>query len=51
MDCSGPGIEACYRKAGEVCPGGYDIIGQSNEAISSGKFLVPQPKLAVECRS
>ena len=51
MDCSDLGIEACYQKAGEVCPNGYDILGQSDNVASTGKFLVSHARLAIECRS
>lgn len=56
MRCSGSGrtIEACYQKAGGLCAGGYDVIGQS-----TGNMLVGTPhglvgasrqSLAIECK-
>ena len=39
MECSGMGrtLEACYQKAGEVCPSGYRIVDRT-----SGVVGVPQ---------
>ena len=43
MTCSGPGrtIEACYQKAGDMCPSGYDIVSQPTPPVYN---------LAIECR-
>jgi hypothetical protein len=57
MKCSGMGrtLEACYIKAGEVCPGGYTIIDRSTGTVGvpmqgGGTMIVPQYGLAIECK-
>ncbi len=56
MRCSGMGrtLDACYQKAGEVCPNGYNIIDRSSGTIdvptSSGMLIAPKESLAVECK-
>ena len=45
MKCSGAGrtLDACYQKAGELCPKGYSIV--NSEAI-----VTARNNLAVECK-
>lgn len=56
MRCSGMGrsLEACYQKAGEICPSGYSIVDRSTGAIgvptSGGMMIAPQNTLAIECK-
>jgi hypothetical protein len=56
MRCSGMGrtLDACYKKAGELCPGGYNIIDRASGVVGvptgSGMMIAPQHNLAVECK-
>lgn len=56
MRCSGMGrtLDACYQKAGEVCPSGYNIIDRSTGTVgvptSSGMLIAPRESLAIECK-
>ena len=56
MKCSGMGrtLDACYKKAGEVCPGGYNIIdrasGTGGVPMQGGTMMAPQHNLAIECK-
>lgn len=57
MRCSGMGrtLDACYQKAGEICPSGYSIIDRASGTVavpaSGGGFIAaPQHNLAVECK-
>lgn len=57
MKCSGLGrtLDACYQKAGEVCPSGYAIIDRASGTIavpmSGGSIMAaPSHHLAIECR-
>lgn len=56
MRCSGMGrtLDACYKKAGEVCPNGYTIIDRASGtvAVPVGGSIVaaPQHNLAIECK-
>ena len=56
MRCSGMGrsMDACYQKAGEVCPSGYNIIDKSSSTVafmSQGTFMAaPREQLAIECK-
>lgn len=57
MRCSGMGRDwdDCYRKAGELCPNGYDVIGQQSGAVGvptsgGGTLIAPRQSLAVECK-
>lgn len=57
MKCSGMGrtLDACYAKAGELCPGGYNIIDRASGTVavplSGGGFIAaPQHNLAIECK-
>jgi hypothetical protein len=56
MRCSGAGrtLEACYQKAGEVCPRGYNVVSQDASTVAFGSggnlYAAPQRNLTVECR-
>jgi len=57
MRCSGFGrtLDACDKKAGEVCPSGYTIVGQASGTVAvpvsgGGIIAAPQHNLAIECK-
>jgi hypothetical protein len=62
MHCSGMGrtLEACYQKAGEICPAGYNIINSTSGTIAvptygghgepAGTVATPDYGLAIECK-
>lgn len=57
MKCSGMGrtLDACYQKAGEICPVGYDIVDRTSGTVGygtgGGKFMFAQQhNLAIECK-
>lgn len=52
MRCSGMGrtLDACYQKAGQVCPNGYAIVDRRAGVIASGGVAAPDYRLAVECK-
>lgn len=56
MRCSGLGrtLDACYQKAGELCPAGYTVVDRSSStiAVPAGGAMVAAPRetLAIECR-
>jgi hypothetical protein len=57
MKCSGMGrtLDACYKKAGEVCPGGYNIIDRATGTVGipmqgGGTIMAPEYNLAIECK-
>jgi hypothetical protein len=56
MDCSGMGrtINACYQKAGQLCPAGYNIVSQSSTPVDIptmyGTLIASDEKMAVECK-
>jgi len=56
MRCSGSGrtIEACYQKAGELCPLGYTIISNSAHVVgiptNNGTIIIPKKEMAIECK-
>ena len=57
MTCSGMGrtIEACFAKAGEICPNGYDIVDRVSglsavPAPNGGIIAGTQHSLIVECK-
>ncbi len=56
MRCSGMGrtLEMCYQKSGEVCPNGYDIVGQNSSTVAipvNGSIMAaPQHNLSIECK-
>jgi hypothetical protein len=56
MRCSGMGrtLDACYQKAGEICPNGYTIIGQESGTVAvpvNGSIMAaPKHNFAIECK-
>ena len=56
MRCSGMGrtLDACYKKAGEICPQGYTIIDRASGTVAvpiNGSFMAaPQHNIAIECK-
>ena len=56
MRCSGMGrtLDACYKKAGEVCPQGYTIIDRASGIVAvpiRGSIMAaPQHNIAIECK-
>ena len=44
----GAALEYAYRRAAEVCPGGYDVVSQEAARDNSNK---PEVTLLVRCRS
>ena len=57
MKCNGMGrtLDACYKKAGEVCPRGYNIIDRATSTVGipmqgGGTMVAPQHNLAIECK-
>ncbi len=56
MRCSGMGrtLDACYKKAGEVCPNGYTIVDRASGMVAvpvnGGIIAAPQHNLAIECK-
>jgi len=56
MRCSGMGrtMSMCYKKAGEVCPNGYSIIGRTSGTVAipiNGSFMAaPKHNMAIECK-
>jgi hypothetical protein len=56
MRCSGMGrtLDACYKKAGEICPTGYAIIDRASSVVgvpvNGGTMLAPQHNVAIECK-
>lgn len=49
MKCGGMG--GCYKKAGELCSEGYGIVDRAFSVVGSGRMIVPQYRLAIECKS
>lgn len=56
MKCSGLGrtLDDCYKKAGEVCNSGYNIIDRASGTVAvptrGGILAAPQHTLAIECK-
>lgn len=57
MKCSGMGrtLDACYKKAGEVCPQGYNIIDRASGTVgvpmmNGGMMMAPEHNIAIECK-
>lgn len=57
MQCSGMGktLDACYVKAGEMCPKGYAIVDSRSATVAiplaNGGFLAaPEYSMAIECK-
>ena len=47
---------ACYQKAGELCPGGYDFVNSSTGTVivpmaHGGSVGSPETTILVECKS
>ena len=55
MNCMGP-VEKCYSKAGELCPGGYEVIDRASTGYSSTNTHTGQTTLGtrnslmIECK-
>jgi hypothetical protein len=47
-------LDDCYQKAGEICPGGYEIVDRASGIVavpvSGGVIAAPQHNLVIECR-
>jgi len=56
MRCSGLGrtLDACYQKAGEVCPTGYNIVDRPSGTVGfmnqGTMMMAPQNGLVIECK-
>lgn len=56
MECSGMGrtLDACYKKAGEICTSGYTIVnlasGTVGVPVNGGTIMAPEYNLAIECK-
>jgi hypothetical protein len=56
MRCSGMGrtLDACYKKAGDICPNGYVIVDRIADAVGvptqSGTMLIQKQSLVIECK-
>ena len=56
MRCSGMGrsLEACYQKAGEVCPSGYNIVDRPSGTVGfmnqGTMMMAPQNGLVIQCK-
>ena len=56
MQCSGLGrtLDACYKKAGELCPVGYTTVDRSSSIMGipvNGSVMVgARESLAIECK-
>ena len=48
-------LDACYKKAGEICPSGYSIIDRATGTVAvpvygGGTVAAPQHNLVIECK-
>ena len=57
LQCSDMGLSLgeCYKKAGELCPEGYNIINSTTETVgvpmtTGGTIITSTHQLAVECK-
>jgi len=56
MQCSGMGrtLDACFKKAGEICPRGYTIIdrttGTAIASVNGNIMSAQRNSLAIECK-
>jgi len=52
MRCSGMGrtLDACYQKAGELCPTGYTIIHSTTGVVMVDDIAKPRNTIAIECK-
>ena len=57
MKCSGMGRDwdDCLQKAGELCPDGYSIVGQTSETVGvplqDSMLIAPKRNLSIECNA
>jgi hypothetical protein len=53
MSC-GSQLDACYHKAREVCPNGYDILDRASETVpvpyTGANVARQQYELSIECK-
>ncbi len=51
VECDSVGLQFCYQKAAEVCPGGYKLVKEVNQAIPQ---ILSDPiytvNLTIDCR-
>ena len=50
MDCSNVSLEDCYRKAGEICLAGYDILDHATSVVGTRDVVVTLHSLLIECK-
>lgn len=56
MRCSGMGrtLDACYQKAGELCPTGYTTVDRSSSPVgvplNGSVMIASRESLAIECK-
>lgn len=56
MKCSGMGrsLDACYQKAGEVCPSGYNIVDRPSGTVGfmnqGTMMMAPANGLVIQCK-
>lgn len=52
MKCSGSGLDwdDCYKKAGEICPNGYEIIDKSSDVIGGASGISTRRHMVLECK-
>ena len=49
VKCGDP--TACYKKAGELCPDGYDFVDKNNANFVYGNYGGSETTLVVECKA
>lgn len=54
MECGGQ-LDACYKKAGELCPSGYLIVNSASGTVgvplaNGGVLIAPTHNIAIECK-
>ncbi|WP_430474963.1 hypothetical protein ACQ0MK_04245 [Thalassospira lucentensis] len=56
MECSGMGrtLGDCYKKAGEICPQGYQVLDNSSDLVgipvNGTTMLATKRSIAIECK-
>jgi hypothetical protein len=56
ISCAGTGVSVseCFRKAGEVCPSGYDVIASHNQGGNiywQGQYITTSDKgMLITCK-
>jgi hypothetical protein len=52
MQCSGLGrtLDACYQKAGELCPKGYNIVDRPAGVVLVEDMATTRYGLVIECK-